>query len=128
MEKTGDILEKLMGFIYDEYNRSDTFKSYGEPASVIVTEFIRESGIELGDAGAQREYMRLLKKKGWIEVVSLDGSSKPGARLFSISRIKPTLEGINQVEQRRQPGQALLKATSTVAEIIGRGLKGFLGK
>jgi len=128
VEKTTAVLEKLMTFIYDQYNGSDTFKSHGEPAGVIVTEFIRVSGIELGDAGAQREYMRLLKKKGWIEVVSLDGSSKPGARLFSFSRIKPTLEGINHVEERRQPGQTLLKVTSTAAEITGRVLKGFLGK
>ncbi len=98
-EKTGEIIEKLMTFIYDRYNGSDTFKSYGEPASVIVAEFIRESGIELGDAGALQEYMRLLKKKGWIEVVSLDGRSKPAARLFSFSRIKPTLEGISHMKR-----------------------------
>ncbi len=128
MEKTGEVLEKLMTFIYDQYNGSDTFKSHGEAAGVILIRFTRESGIRLGDAGAQQEYMRLLKKRGWIEVVSVDGSSKPGARLFSFSRVKPTLEGINHVEERRQPGQALLKATSTAAELIGRGLKGFLGK
>lgn len=126
--KTGDILEKLMAFIYDEYNRSDTFRSYGESASVILSRFTSKYGIRLGDARAQLEYMRLLKKRDWIEVVSLDGSSKIGARLVSFARIKPTPEGIEHVEQRRQPGQALLKAATTGAEIIGRGLKGFLGK
>jgi hypothetical protein len=126
--KTGDILEKLMAFIYDEYNRSDRFRAYGEGASVILRRFTSKYGIRLGDIRAQLEYMRLLKKKGWIEVVSLDGSSKIGARLVSFARIKPTFEGISHVEQRRQPGQALLKASSTAAEIIGRGLKGFLWK
>ena len=128
MEKTGEILERLMKFIYDKYNSSDTFKSHGEHAGVIVTEFIYESGLDLGDAGAQKEYIRLLKKRGWIEVVSIDGRSKVGARLYSFSRIKPTFQGVIHVEERRQPGQAFLKATSTAAEIIGRGLKGFLGQ
>jgi len=128
VEKTGEVLEKLMTFIYDQYNSSDTFKSHGEHASVILIRFTRESGIRLGNARAQLEYMRLLKKRGWIEVASVDSISKPGPRLFSFSRIKPTLEGINHVEERRQPGQALFKATSTEVELIGRGLKGFLGK
>ena len=126
--KTGDILEKLMAFIYDEYNASDVFKSHGEHASVILTRFVRESGIRLGDAGAQLEYMRLLLRRGWIEIVTLDRSTRIGARLFTYSRIKPTPEGIRHVEERRQPGQAILKIASTVAEIIGRGAKGFLGR
>lgn len=126
--KAGDILEKLMAFIYDEYNASDVFKSYGEHASVILTKFTRESGIGLGDARAQLEYMRLLLRRGWIEIVTLNGSNRIGARLFTYSRIKPSLEGIKHVEERRQPGQAVVKIASSVAEIIGRGVKGFLGK
>jgi len=126
--KTGDILEKLMEFIYNQYSRSDTFKSHGEYASIMLTRFTRESGIRLGNAGAQLEFARQLLKKGWIEIVALDGSTRIGARLFTYSRIKPTPEGIEHVEQRRQPGQAVLKIASTAAEIIGRGVKGFLGK
>lgn len=126
--KTGDILEKLMAFIYDEYNASDVFKSGGQYASVVLTGFTCESGIELGDAGAQLEYMRLLLRRGWIEIVTLDGSNRIGARLFTYSKIKPSLEGIKHIEERRQPGQAVVKIASTVAEIIGRGAKGFLGK
>lgn len=126
--KTGDILEKLMEFIYDEYNANDVFKSYGEHASVILTGFSRRSGIGLGDAGAQLEHMRLLLRRGWIEIVALDGSSVIGARLLTYSKIKPSPEGIKHVEERRQPGQAVVKIASTAAEIIGRGIKGFLGK
>jgi len=82
VEKTGEVLEKLMTFIYDQYNSSDTFKSHGEHASVILIRFTRESGIRLGNARAQLEYMRLLKKRGWIEVASVDSmriSLKPAA-------------------------------------------------
>ncbi|AQY72714.1 hypothetical protein B1772_01180 [Dehalococcoides mccartyi] len=128
MANTGDILEKLISFIYDEYNRRDVFKSHGEAASVVVSQFSRNYGIRLGDAGAQLEYIRLLRKNGWIEVVALDGSSTPRARLFSFSRIKPTPEGIQHVEERRKPGRVIKKATSDAAEITGRFLKGFLGR
>ena len=126
--KTGDILEKLMEFIYDEYNRSDAFKSYGEYASVILSRFTDKSGIRLGNAGAQQEYMRQLLRLGWVEIVTLNRSGRIDTRLFGHSSIKPTPEGIKHVEERRQPGQAVLKIASSVAEIIGRGLKGFLGK
>jgi hypothetical protein len=68
--KTGDILENILAFIYDKYNASDVFKSHGEHASVILTRFTRESGIRLGDMGAQLEYMRLLLRLGWIEIVA----------------------------------------------------------
>lgn len=68
--KTGDILQSLMAFIYDKYNASDVFESHGEHASVILTRFTRESGIRLGDTGTQLEYMRLLLRLGWIDIVT----------------------------------------------------------
>jgi hypothetical protein len=127
--KTGQVLEKLMAFIYDEYNQSDAFKSYGEFASAILSRFCSQSGIELGtDEGARIEYMRLLQRKGWIEVVSPRGKSQPGARLDIISMIKPTPEGIAHVEQGRDPGGAILGGAKVVAEIIGRFVKGLLGR
>ena len=67
MDKTGNIIEKLIGFIYDEYNRREVFRSHGEAASVVVAQFCRKYGIRLGDARAQLEYVRLLRKKGWID-------------------------------------------------------------
>lgn len=128
MDNTGDILEKLIGFIYDDYNRRGVFRSHGEAASVVVTQFCHKYRIQLGDARAQLEYIRLLKKKGWIEVVALDGSSAPRARLSSFSKIKPTPEGIHHVEERRKPSQGIKRVTSDAAEITGRFLKGFMGR
>jgi len=127
--KTSEVLEKLMKFIYSEYKSSDAFQSYGEYASIIVGRFADKSRIRLGDARAQLEYIRLLKRQGWIEYVSVDGSTLGNARLSLYNtRVKPSLEGIEHVEQGLQPGKAMLKAASAAAEIAGKGLKGFLGK
>lgn len=126
--KVSEKYEKLMEFVYDEYDKGDTFKGHGEPAMVLVQRFQRFLGIRLGDAGAQKAAMNYLLKQGWIEIVSIDGTSLGGTFYYSHSRIKPTPDGIEHVEHRRQPGQVLLKATDSAAEIIGRGLKGFLGK
>jgi len=128
MDKTSGVLEKLIAFICDEYNRCDVFKSHGRAASVVVTEFIYKYGIQLGNAGAQLEYIRLLRNKGWIEVVDAYGDSDPGAILFTFSNIKPTPEGIQHVEERRKPSQVIKKTTFAAAEFIGRFLKGFSGR
>jgi hypothetical protein len=118
--KISEKYEKLMEFIYDEYQKSDVARKYGKYASVLVAEFERSTGIDLGDAGSQLEPFRLLYDKGWITL-----SPKS---LVSYARIKPTVEGIEHVEQRRNPAKKVMKVSGDVAEIIGRGLKGFLGK
>jgi hypothetical protein len=129
--KTGDILGKLMAFIYDEYNENRVFKAHGEYASIILKRFIRSYQIEykdIGDIRAQMEYIRLLRKTGYIEVVSIDGSSNPKSTLYTYSRIKPTPEGVQHVENKRNPGKAIMKAAPDIAEIAGRSVKGFLGR
>jgi hypothetical protein len=128
MDNTSNILEKLMAYIYDEYNRNDTFKKHGQHSRVLCLGFERASGISLGYAGAQQEYIRLLLKNGWIEMVSIHGDSDPKAKLLSFSRVKPTIAGIKHVEETRQPGRSYMKIATNSAEIIGRFLKGFTGK
>lgn len=91
-----------MEFIYDEYDKSSTFKQYGEYASVIASRFVEKSGIDLGDAGAQLEAISLLVERGWLKIVRT-GRRTDESRITIISKIKPTNEGIKQVERRRQP-------------------------
>jgi hypothetical protein len=129
--KIGDILEKLMDFIYDEYSRSETFRSRGERAKTILDDFESRYLDILGDPGymgVPLEYMRLLMKRALIEVVSIDGSNITGARLTRNSRIKPTYELIEYVEGKRRPGKSFVKVAGAVAEILGRGVKGYTGR
>ena len=102
--KISEKYKKLMEFIYDQYDKSDAFKGHGEHASVLVQQFQRSSGIRFGDANAQKSAMSYLLKQGWIEIVSIDGTRLGGAFYYSKSRIKPTPEGIQLVEEGRNPG------------------------
>ncbi|MCX6011576.1 MAG: hypothetical protein NT134_04910 [Chloroflexi bacterium] len=121
----GEKLEKLMEFIYDEYESDSSFQEFGEVGSTLI----EESGIDFGDeGGSQVDAIRLLLEKGWVELVALNGTRIATTRITILSRIKPTPKGIEHVEDRRRPGRAISKAALTVAEIIGRGLKGFFGK
>jgi hypothetical protein len=126
--KLSERYEKLMDFIYKEYERSNSFHGHGVYASVIVRQFQRYSGISFGDAGAQLSAINHIFMQGWIEIVTVNGSVLKGEELDGYSRIQPTREGMLHVEERRSLGKVVMKAASTTAEIIGRGLKGFLGR
>jgi len=120
-----EIDEKLMEFIYDEYSKSSTFKTYGEFASVLVGRFKDRLRIELGDGGAQLEAMQRLIEKGWIEAVSVGGNRIGRTHLTTISRIKPTAVGIRFIEEKRQPWikRQWPKMVSALAEGIIKGVK-----
>ncbi len=126
--KLSERYEKLMDFIYREYERNSSFEGHGEFASILVQRFQRRSGINLGAAQAELSAMYHLLRQGWIEIVSVDGTRIRSNKLYGHSRIKPTHEGILHVEERRSLGKITMKASSTTAEIIGRALKGFLGR
>ena len=116
--------EKLMEFIYDEYNNSSTFQGHGEFPIVLVERFQRASGIRFGDGYAQLAAIDYFLKQGWIEIVSINGRSLGGA-LHLYSRIKPTHKGNLHVEEGRKlwlqkHGRAIYE--STIAGII-KGLK-----
>jgi hypothetical protein len=124
--KLSEKYEKLMEFIYGEYDKSNNFHGHGEYASVLVARFQRSSGIRFGEARAQLAAASYLLNQGWIEMVSIDGRRLSGV-LDVASRIQPTRMGILHVEDRRSFGKALTRAAGAAAEIIGRGLKGFKG-
>ena len=96
-----DKLDKLIEFIYDEYEESSVFKTHGGYAGVIVYGFTDRTGISFGDAGAQVEAIRLLTKSGWLEIVPFSRHSS-SSRIISSTRIKLTIEGIRYVEGRRE--------------------------
>jgi len=116
--------ERLIQFIYDEYQRHSVFQHYGQYPTVITKQFERRFGIDLGDAGAQLEAINRLLKQGWIETKP---SRTNNIQLTDrVRRLTPL--GIEYVEHSRKPGQALLGVAPTIAEMIGRFFKGFLGK
>lgn len=99
-------LDRLMEFIYDEYDNSSRFHQYGEYGSTLVSRFVRKTGINFGNAGAQAgaqlDAIRLLLEQGFIEIVE---TSRTRIRpdLSILTKIRPTPKGIQHVESRRQP-------------------------
>lgn len=121
---TTKIYEKLMKFLYDKYERGGVFREYGEFAGVLVTEFERKTGLDLGNVYGQAAAIRYLGEQGWIKPVSPLGESIGGSVNSLSCRVQPTPKGIDHVQRTRNPVRVLLLA----AEALGRFLKGFLGK
>src|SRR4030042_1900579 len=123
--KLGEKDERLLKYIYDEYEKNSVFQQYGQYALTIVSSLEEDTGIEFEDAGAQLEAINRLLKQGWIETEPI--RTKTSVQITDkVRRLTPL--GIEHVEQRRKIAPKLLKATPTAAEIIGRFFKGFLGK
>ena len=105
-------LKKIMKFICQKYEVSDTFRSYGEGP----WQLINEAGIDFGDGRAQLAAMDVLLHQGLIETVNRKGAK----HITSYTKIRPTLQGLNA---RRQDW---LKIISAVTEGITKGvIKGF---
>jgi len=111
-------LERLMVFMCDKYERDDVFKQYGEYPWTLI----EESGIELGDAGAQLAVMDLLRKHGFIEVV---GRTR-GGKIVSYSKVRPSLEGMMFIRHKRKSilEREWPKVISAITEGLIKGLKG----
>ena len=118
--RISDKYEKLLEYIYDDYENNETSRSYGVYASLIVTQFERNKRIDLGGPKSHLEAIRYLYQNGWIR--------KNTKNIYTSTKIKPSPEGIRHVEDRRSHAKTFIKTAGNVAEIIGRGLKGFFGR
>lgn len=114
--KIGELLGKLMAFIYDEYSCSSKFRKHGESIHALAFRFRSATGNNLGSAREQLEYFRLLKNQGWIDVVD------------DVGRIRPTIKGIEHIEHKRNLLKRISNSAPEIAEAVGRFFKGFTGR
>jgi hypothetical protein len=118
--KASDRYERLLGFLYDKYQRSDTFRAYGDFPWPLADEFEAESGTGLGDGASQLEAFRFLHEKNWIGVSQ--------TKVTAVSTVKLTPRGIEYVEQKRALSTRALGPAKGLAEVLGVFVKGFLGR
>jgi hypothetical protein len=107
-----DKLKKFMKFIHDKYERSDTFRAYGEYPWTLIS----ESGINFGDGNAQLAAMDILLREGLIEVVNSGGAKR--VRLYY--KIRPSIKVLEATpHEERRVWQDIVSA---IAEGITRGI------
>jgi hypothetical protein len=94
-----ELLNKLIEFIYDEYNNNDSTiynKQYGMYADKILS-------IDGFLGNAELDNLRLLKEKGWIHIVKTHRNKNSKTTVEINDLIKITDKGIQRVENIRQP-------------------------
>jgi hypothetical protein len=62
-----DKYEKLMEYIYDQYNKSESFRIHGEHAGILVDMICACTDIKLSDVKSREEALIYLHKQGWID-------------------------------------------------------------
>jgi hypothetical protein len=115
--------EKLMEFLYDEYQEDSVFQKHGKYVGVLIRKFEGKSGIEFGISGVAA--MQRLIERGWIETVSVTGKRVGKTHLNTSSRIIPTIAGFQFVEDKREPWikHQWPKIVTAVTEGITRVIK-----
>lgn len=120
MTETTAKYDKLLKFLYDEYDRGHNASGYGERVSVLVQHFERSSQQNrIGDALEQMAAVSYLHDSGWIDLVDTLGNTITNPiRAFTIGRMKPTPKGRDYLQHKR------IDSANTVASVSGT----FFGK
>jgi len=117
------LYDRLLKYMYDEYNAGHNASGHGEHVSVLVNHFegISESN-RIGDAHEKKAAVNYLLKNGWISVVDILGNPITNSTSAYVSgRMQPTEKGWEYLQQRRI--NAVTKIASSVAEVLGRFFK-----
>lgn len=126
--KNSELMNKVISFIYDEYQKDDSFKSDGESAGQIMMRYYFNGNNDFFDVGAQVGFLNLLIDKGWIKVIKPSKLKKPNNGLSRSDYITLTPDGIEYVENIRNPNRKIMGIIANTAELIGRFVKGRLGE
>jgi hypothetical protein len=125
--KRTDLYDKLLQFMYDEYDRKQGFHGYGERVRVLIARFERLSAKNrIGNANAKSGAIRYLHENGWIDIRDTNGNKLSGLAAFSYGRMQPTPKGREYLEQRRTRG--VMKVAGNIVELCGRLAKGLHGR
>ena len=112
--------DKLLKFMYDEFNKGNNASGHGERIQVLISQFQRSpSGERIGDAHDQIGAVSYFLKYGLIDAVDTIGNriSKPRTA-YTMGRMQPTEKGRHYLHEKR------LKVADDVASVSGT----FLGK
>lgn len=116
---TLNIYNKLLRFMYDEFNRGSNASGYGH-IRILIAHFERSSqGERIGTAYAKIGAVRYFLKNGFIDAVDTHGNKITNPlRAYAIGRMQPTQKGQDYLHQIR------LGTANAVASVSGT----FLGE
>jgi hypothetical protein len=122
------IYDRLLKYMYDEYNAGHNASGHGEYVRVLVAHFERISeSNRIGDAHAKRAAVDYLHKNGWISVVDILGNQIRNSIIaYGSGRMQPTQKGRDYLQQKR------IDAANAIASVSGtfwgKFLRSLLGK
>jgi len=120
--------DKLLKFMYDEFNRGKNASGRGELIQVLISHFeSRSEDNRLGNAYAKEGAVRHFVKNGLIAAVDVQGNRITRVRdAFLHGRMQPTIEGQKYLQEKR------IGAANAIASIsgtfFGKFIKSILGK
>jgi hypothetical protein len=118
--KTTTNFDKLLKYMYDEYEQGHNAHGRGEFVQVLVAHYERSSGNRIGDAHVQAAAVRYLQKNGWIDVVDILGNKITNSlRAYTTGRMQPSQKGLEYLRQKR------LYTAEAAAKILGNFFGGF---
>jgi len=120
--------DKLLKYMYDEFNRGNNASGYGEHIQVLIGHFENSSrGNRIGDANDQVGAVKYFLDNGFINALDTLGNRIISPReAYTYGRMQPTEKGKNYLQQKR------IGAANTIASVLGtffgRLIKSILGK
>jgi len=118
--KTTTKYDRLLKYMYEEYDKGHHAHGYGEYLRVLVSHFERISQTNrIGDAHAQMAAVNYLRKNGWLDAVDILGNNIiDHLRAYNTGRMQPTPKGREYLQQKR------MYTANAVASVFGT----FFGK
>ena len=119
--------DKLLKFMYDEYDRGNNASGHGERIQVLIAQFERSQGIRIGDAHDQMGAVSHFLRNGLIDAVDTLGNKITNPlRAYTIGRMQPTQRGRDYLQQKRiGTANAVASVSGT---FLGKFLKSLFGK
>ncbi len=120
--------DKLLKFMYDDFNRGNNASGHGEHIQTLIDRFERSSqGDRIGDALDKVGATRYFLKNGFIDALDTRGDKITSyIAAYSKGRMQPTEEGQNYLQQKRR--SAANTAVSVSGTFLGKLIKSVLGK
>ena len=119
---------KLLKFMYDEFNRGRNASGMGEYIQVLIQHFERSSrGGRIGNAYDQMGAVRHFVDNGLIDAVDSKGNRITRARdAYLYGRMQPTIKGEDYIQHKRMG--AANAVASVLGTFVGKVAKSMLGR
>lgn len=120
--------DRLLKFMYDEYDRGHNDHGHGQRVRILVDHFERTSEKNrIGNANDKRAAVDYLHNNDWINIVDTIGAKIiDSTEAYTIGRMKPTPKGLEHLKQNRKD-TFNVDTANAVASVSGTFFGNFFG-